>query len=121
MADAPVARGLVLGNGASAPLAAVPLLSFAEFGDALVAATESGVRVAALFGHAPGPTPSPPRVRLFAVLADAANGRLELLASDVEEAFPSLTPRCARTCRSASSRWPARSCTKSRWGRSTPA
>jgi Ni,Fe-hydrogenase III large subunit len=99
MADAPVARGLVLANGAAAPLAAVPLLPFAEFGDALVAATEAGVRVAALFGHAAGPTQSPPRARLFAVLADAANGRLELLASDVEEAFPSLTPRCAQVHR----------------------
>jgi len=47
-ADAP--RGLLLGNASAAPLASVPLLPFHEFGDALVAAAEAGVRVVVLFG-----------------------------------------------------------------------
>ena len=96
-ADAP--RGLLLGNASAAPLASVPLLPFHEFGDALVAATEAGVRVAALFGQplfAEASQHSRQRVRLHAVLADAERGRLELLASDVQESFPSLTPRCAQ-------------------------
>jgi Ni,Fe-hydrogenase III large subunit len=85
-------RGLSLWNGNSAPFSSVPVVAFREFADAIVAATEAGARVAALFGH---PQPGE-RLRLVAVLADASKGELLLLATDVQEAYPSLTPRCAQ-------------------------
>jgi Ni,Fe-hydrogenase III large subunit len=70
----------------------VPVVGFPEFGDAIVEATEAGARVAALFGH---PQPGG-ALRLVAVLADASKGELVLLATEVQEAYPSLTPRCAQ-------------------------
>ena len=84
--------GLTIHNTACAPLADVPVLPFEEFREFVLMGTESGDRVAALFG-APGAGES---VRLYAVLARDRMGVLAIAATDVAGAFPSLAPDCTQ-------------------------
>ncbi len=82
---------LTLYNGGSAGTDRVPVLTFAEFRDAVTGRLADHGRLAALFGL-PSPEAS---VRLMAVLAHGEEGRLEICATDVAEDYPSLTPDCA--------------------------
>lgn len=79
-----------LPNGTTLPRDAVPLLSTAMFRDKLIAATQAGDRLAALFGY---PT-ADGQVRLVAVLARDALGELAVTSTDVGETYPALTPDC---------------------------
>jgi Ni,Fe-hydrogenase III large subunit len=81
-----------LRNGDTASLAEISTASFADFREQILQATENGARIASLFGQPAGTD----RVRLFAVLANDAEGQLTLLSTEVADSFPSLTPACAQ-------------------------
>ncbi len=83
-------RELTLHNGTSAPLDRLPVLPFDRFREWLLMATESGDRLAALFGI-PVETGF---ARLCAVVASDSAGTLGAAATDVRGSFPSLTPDC---------------------------
>jgi Ni,Fe-hydrogenase III large subunit len=74
-----------LRNGDSLPLKAVPVVGIDEFRRTLL---DVRARVAALFGR----PAAGDKVRLTAVLAHGDAGRLSILATDVKDAYPSLTP-----------------------------
>jgi Ni,Fe-hydrogenase III large subunit len=77
-------------NGQKLDLAGLAPVAFGEFRDAIVSAVGAGARIAALFGRPlAGDT-----VRLFAVLANDAEGQLALWLSDVAGSYPALTPDC---------------------------
>lgn len=81
-----------LKNGQPAPLAQVPLLDFAEFRATIAEHAVGAMRLAAFFGH---PLEGESRIRLYAVLADSAEGDLLPLAADLtEDHYPALTPDC---------------------------
>jgi Ni,Fe-hydrogenase III large subunit len=83
---------LTLRNGASVPLAAVPVLELADFQSTVLGLVERERRVVTLFAD---PPPARGPVRLTVVLADDPHGVLMIGATHVDgEAFPSLTPRC---------------------------
>jgi len=87
MSSAPL---LSLRNGQAADLAAVPVVSPAEFRAAVLDAAAGGARISSLFGYpAAGDA-----VRLLAVLANDAEATLSVVASDVRGAYPALTPDC---------------------------
>jgi Ni,Fe-hydrogenase III large subunit/Ni,Fe-hydrogenase III component G len=69
----------------------VPVLPVDAFSDAVTAVTRAHGRLIALFGQPLGNAAS---VRLVAVLAGAETGSLEVVASDVGESYPALTPDC---------------------------
>jgi Ni,Fe-hydrogenase III large subunit len=73
-------------NGVAVEAAAVPVHPVARFRALVLAVLGDGGRLAALFGR-----PAGDRVRLFAVLADDPEGKLGLLATDVDRAYPSLS------------------------------
>lgn len=68
----------------------IPLLDFEGFRETLLSEVESGGRVAALFGQ-PAQAGG---IRLVAVVAHKATGGLSLFTTNVEDAYPSLTPDC---------------------------
>ena len=72
------------------PLAAIPTLSVQEFRDVILRTVAEGARITALFGH----RLVDHSVRLTAVLAHDADGSLSVLATDVDESYPALTPDC---------------------------
>jgi len=79
-----------LGNGESIATAAVPVLPPETFRRTVIGATDRGGRISALFG-----TPGEGRaLRLFAVVADDAQGGLAVCAADVTGSFEALTPNC---------------------------
>ncbi len=81
-----------LTNGQSVDLSEIPVLSLADFGQAILSAAAARQRVSALFGAA---SPLPGATRLYAVLADDEQNLLFAAAADVAGSeFPSLTPRC---------------------------
>jgi Ni,Fe-hydrogenase III large subunit len=83
-----------IGNGRSIDRGDIPTLSMAEFQQAIVDAVATGQRVASLFGVA---DPRDETVQLYAVLADDRESRLHVAATAASDnAFPSLTPRCAQ-------------------------
>jgi Ni,Fe-hydrogenase III large subunit len=81
-----------LRNGDTAALAEISDASFADFREQILQAVENGARIASLFGQ----PANDDRVRLFAVLADDAEGQLTLLSTEVADSYPSLTPACAQ-------------------------
>jgi Ni,Fe-hydrogenase III large subunit len=81
-----------LRNGDTAALAEISETSFADFREQILQATENGARIASLFGQ----PASAGGVRLFAVLANDAEGQLTLLSTEVADSYPSLTPACAQ-------------------------
>lgn len=85
-----VGAGMVRGNGEIAEVGAVPVLPCEAFRSVVADTVAAGARLTALFGH----PVHPDTLRLFAVLASSDEGRLEVLATDVRECYPSLTPRC---------------------------
>ncbi|HZP43694.1 MAG TPA: hydrogenase [Candidatus Binatia bacterium] len=83
-------RVLRLRNAEGAAQAALPVLSVAEFRDAVLRAVAAGARVAALFGE-----PSDAgEVRLVAVLAHGEEASLALVATRAAGRWPALTPEC---------------------------
>jgi Ni,Fe-hydrogenase III large subunit len=73
-------------NGVAVDAADVPVHPVERFRGLVLDALALGGRLAALFGR-----PIGERVRLVAVLADDPEGKLGLLAADVDGAYPSLT------------------------------
>ncbi|MDR0339295.1 MAG: NADH-quinone oxidoreductase subunit C [Desulfovibrio sp.] len=85
---------LFVRNGQAAAMASVPVLSFGMFAHSLQTALRDGARLSALFALAGRPeTKDEAPCRLVAVLALDAAGLVQILAADVENAYPSLTPR----------------------------
>jgi Ni,Fe-hydrogenase III large subunit len=83
---------VVLRNGAAVPWSAVPSQPLAALHDAIAAAVEAELRLAALFASHRAEDPAP---RLVAVLADDVGGRLLLGCAPLAgPSFPSLTRRC---------------------------
>ena len=89
-------------NGQKVDLASLPLVAFEEFRDAIVSAVKAGARLGALFGVAlqetDGQGSQAMRVsgdfRLFAVLAQEAEGMLAVTSTRVGDTYPALTPDC---------------------------
>ena len=79
----PAASTCVIPNGYSIPVADVPVLTFPAFREALLG---SGGRISALFGRAAAAGAT----RITAVIAGAEES-LHIVATDVKDAFPSLT------------------------------
>lgn len=81
-----------LSNGQAIPCAAIPVFSLESFQQAILDGVAARQRVSALFGTV---SPLPNATRLYAVLADDEQNQMLACATDlVENAFPSLTPRC---------------------------
>jgi len=81
-----------LRNGDTTALAEIPAASFADFREQILQFTENGARIASLFGQPAGTD----RLRLFALLANDAEGQLTLCSTEVADNYPSLTPVCAQ-------------------------
>ena len=77
-------------NGQKVDLANLSPVAFGEFRDAIVSAVETGARFGALFGQ----PAANGNVRLFAVLANDAEGHLTLHSTEVVDRYPALTPDC---------------------------
>ena len=73
-------------NGEAVDARAVPVHPVGRFRSIVLAALEGGGRLAALFGR-----PEDGRILLTAVLADDPEGKLGLLATQVDGAYPSLS------------------------------
>jgi Ni,Fe-hydrogenase III large subunit len=81
-----------LGNCRVIGLAELPVLSFEDFADAIVAEVDEGKRVSSLFA---APSDDPASTRLFVVIADDEQDRLLVGRTEVRgDSFPSITPRC---------------------------
>jgi Ni,Fe-hydrogenase III large subunit len=89
-------------NGQKVDLASLPLVAFGDFRDAILSAVKAGARLGALFGvalqeadvqgsHA---APGLGDLRLFAVLAQEAEGMLAVTSTRVGDTYPALTPDC---------------------------
>ena len=83
---------VLLRNGDTAALAEITNASPADFREQILQATENGARIASLFGQPIGSD----KVRLFAALANDAEGQLTLCSTEVADSYPSLTPACAQ-------------------------
>jgi Ni,Fe-hydrogenase III large subunit len=79
-------------NGDPVALEDIPRLQAADFRERVLQACEAGARIAALFGQAADDG----KVRLYAVLADDANGQLAWWSTVVADRYPALTPACAQ-------------------------
>jgi Ni,Fe-hydrogenase III large subunit len=78
---------LQVGNGQSLPLAQVPELELSGFREAVIRGVAAGLRLACLCADA--------ELRLFAVLADDAQGRLWAGRTRLAQpSYPALTPEC---------------------------
>lgn len=80
-----------LTNGKAVRLAAIPVVSFDDFRQVIVASVSAGQRVSALFANTAS---DPSQVELFAVLADDENNQLFAGRTQVRGQYPSLTPDC---------------------------
>ncbi|MGV8059480.1 MAG: NADH-quinone oxidoreductase subunit C [Smithellaceae bacterium] len=92
-----------LRNCQTIPIDDVPLVFPADFRNAIITAIKDGARICAFFGAPQDrlgtqifskPLSSPNVIRLFAVLADDAEGMLSIISTDTSESYPSLTPDC---------------------------
>jgi len=92
-----------LRNGQTVSIDAIPLVPTPDFRHTVISAVQAGLRISALFGvphnrlilqRPDRPSASPAVVRLFAVLANDAEGILSVLSTDVADAYPSITPEC---------------------------
>ena len=77
-------------NGEKLERRQIAVSSIAEFRQAVLRQVSDGARLAALFGLPNGND----SVRLMAVLAQGATGRLGTLSAEVRGEYPSLTPDC---------------------------
>ncbi|GHV54967.1 hydrogenase [Deltaproteobacteria bacterium] len=87
-------------NGQSLPLSSVPPAPWQDFCDRMLAECAAGARIVSFFGVPEQDMPKAVRIsdakgtqlRIFAVLARAAENVLAVAASVVNESYPSLTP-----------------------------
>ncbi|MDR0816180.1 MAG: hydrogenase [Desulfovibrio sp.] len=90
---------LCLRNGRAAPLAALPVMSFARFSQWLSEQIGAGCRAVAFFAvpreSASAQRTAPPLFFLYAVLADDVAGLLLAARTEVGSSYPSLTPGIA--------------------------
>ncbi len=82
-------QACVIHNCEAVPLSRIPLLSMSEFRNAVIEAIAAGARLSSFFGR-----PSGKSIRLLAILAWDETATLALLATDVENSYPSLTLDC---------------------------
>jgi Ni,Fe-hydrogenase III large subunit len=76
-------------NAEAVPTADIPRMAIKDFRNAVIAAVTDGSRIVAFFGQ-----PEACATRLVAVLARDDSGTLALLSTEVDDAYPSLTPDC---------------------------
>ena len=86
----PVTGAVDIVNGSSIPKDEVLLVKVERFRDSVATAVGRGCHLSALFGVPSGASGA----RLYAVVSDPASGTLSLLAADVLERYPALTPTC---------------------------
>lgn len=88
-------RLLDVRNAQAFPREEIPSLNVMRFRERVITRVALGSRLVTLFGvPADGA-----RVRLVAVLAEDEDARLEVVATEVEDRFPSLTPDCPQASR----------------------
>jgi len=87
-----VSAPISLRNGDTAALAEISPATYPDFREQILQATENGARIASLFAQPAGTD----HVRLFAVLANDAEGQLTLCSTEVADSYQSLTPACAQ-------------------------
>ena len=75
-------------NGDAVALAEIPDLNAAEFREQVLQVCENNGRLAAFFGQPAGAE----TIRLYAVLANDAEGQLTLCSTEAGDHYPSLTP-----------------------------
>ena len=80
-----------LRNGESVSRKDLPVVSFAELREFIIAGCEDGARLVALFAM-----PAGSATRLVAVLARGDAGLLFVASTDVGESFSSMTPECSQ-------------------------
>ena len=80
----------LLRNGSAVALPAIPRVAPDEFRECVLRGCANGGRIAALFGQ---PTPGG-NVRLWAVLAQEAEGHLAVWTTEAADRYPALTPAC---------------------------
>src|SRR5262245_46784535 len=83
-------RGSQIPHAEATRLADVPVLDTAAFRRHLLEEVGGGARVSAFFGQ----SRDAQSVRLYLVLTYPASGTISLAATDVGDAYPSLTPDC---------------------------
>lgn len=81
---------LTLRNTQAADLGSIPAHDFSVFREKVVQSVQAGARLSAFFGH----SPENHSLSLLAVLTHAESGTLSLLATEVGDSFPALTPDC---------------------------
>ena len=79
-------------NGQTVDRAQVPVLDVATFRRSVIDSVASGTRIASLFATPSGAQ----QLRLFAVLADDNAGMLSVMACDIFDRYPALTPDCTQ-------------------------
>jgi Ni,Fe-hydrogenase III large subunit len=77
----------LLYNGQALSLLEIPVLTITDFRTELIEHVQKGSRVASFFGM-----PDTNVISLIAVLANAAQGHLEIFRTTVQDSYPSLTP-----------------------------
>ena len=85
--------GIHVHNGELVRLAKVPVVSLEQLRETLIQIDADDGRVVSLFGS-PGSTEK--SIRLYAILSEADSGDFLVLASDVSDHYPALTPDCAQ-------------------------
>ena len=83
----------LLFNGETARLAKLPVTDMDDFRETVLMTTEGGGRLLSLFGC---PVEGAGTVRLYAVLSAADSGGYALIATDVADQYPALTPECTQ-------------------------
>ena len=86
-------RDRLLFNGETARLDKVSVLGMTDFREIVLMTTGGGGRLLSLFGV---PAEDAKTVRLYAVLSAADSGGYALIATDVADTYPALTPECAQ-------------------------
>jgi Ni,Fe-hydrogenase III large subunit len=76
-------------NAEAVPTADIPVMAIKEFRESVITEVAAGSRIVAFFGQ-----PAAHSVRLYAVLARDESGTMALLSTEVDDAYPSLTPDC---------------------------
>jgi Ni,Fe-hydrogenase III large subunit len=84
---------MLLFNGETARRDRIPVVGMDDFREAVLMTTEGGDRLLSLFGC---PVEGAQTVRLHAVLGAADSGGYSLVATDVGDRYPALTPECAQ-------------------------
>ena len=80
----------VIRNGSVVACAEIPGSVCMDFREQVLLAVENGARIVAFFGQ----PVADDNVRLFAVLANDADGHLTLCSTEVADSYPALTPGC---------------------------